>query len=74
MLGDELLEDYAGRFVGRRLDVLAEEPERESRGRGHTPHFLEALWNTESWGLVPNEIVHIQVRSAAGGRLEGVKL
>ncbi|MCR5347590.1 MAG: MiaB/RimO family radical SAM methylthiotransferase [Fretibacterium sp.] len=70
-LGDELLRNYAGGFVGQELDVLAEEQECEGRGRGHTLHFLEAMWNIGDRDLVPNETVRIRVRSAEEGRLEG---
>ncbi|MCR4817790.1 MAG: MiaB/RimO family radical SAM methylthiotransferase [Fretibacterium sp.] len=72
-MGHELLERYAGGFIGRELDVLAEEPEQEGWYHGHTPHFLEARWDTGEV-VKPNETVHIRVLSADGGQLEGVML
>ena len=72
-LGHELLENYAESFIGRELDVLAEEPEQEGRYCGHTPHFLEARWDSRG-NVSPNKTVRIRVRSVSEGRLEGVAL
>ncbi|MBR1672908.1 MAG: MiaB/RimO family radical SAM methylthiotransferase [Fretibacterium sp.] len=69
-LGRELLEGYAGRFIGREVEVLTEEAVPGGRCGGHTPHFLEAVWEAEG-DAAPNEAVHIRVSSAVGGRLEG---
>lgn len=63
-LGDELLNAYAGRFVGRTIPVLAE----GGRCAGYSPHFLQAAWEGEA---APGQVVRLRVVSAAGGELRG---
>ena len=72
VLGAELLNRYAERFVGLELNVLAE-GEKGGQGFGHTPHFLEAIWDAEEDNLIlaPNTLVRVRVTSAEGGILRG---
>ena len=72
VLGNELLDAYAGRFVGRTLPVLAE----GGRCSGYTPHFLPAVW--EGGGKAGMEAkmkagrsVRLRIDSASGGELRG---
>ena len=63
-LGNELLDAYAGRFIGRTLPVLAE----GGRCGGYTPHFLPAVWEGEAEVA---RSVRLHIDSASGGELRG---
>ena len=72
-LGKELLQRYAEKFLGRESAVLAEE-EKGGQGSGHTPHFLEALWNAEENSPAPNTLIRFRAESATGGILRGQRV
>ena len=63
-LGNELLDAYAARFVGRTLPVLPE----GGRCSGYTPHFLPAAWGG---GAEVGRSVRLRIDSASGGELRG---
>lgn len=63
-LGEELLNAYAGRFVGRTLPVLSE----GGRRGGYTPHFLQTAWDG---GTEPGRVVQLRIVSASKGELIG---
>lgn len=63
-LGEELLNAYAIRFVGRTVPVLAE----GGRCAGYSPHFLQAACEGEA---TPGRVVRLRVASASGGELRG---
>lgn len=63
-LGNELLDAYAARFVGRTLPVLPE----GGRCSGYTPHFLPAAWEG---GAEVGRSVRLRINSASGGELRG---
>ena len=63
-LGNELLDAYAGRFVGRTLPVLAE----GGRCSGYTPHFLPVVWKG---GAEVGRSVRLRIDSALRGELRG---
>ncbi|MBR1657704.1 MAG: MiaB/RimO family radical SAM methylthiotransferase [Synergistaceae bacterium] len=60
-LGRKLFSDYAGRFIGREVEILT-----ERNGRGHTRHYIEA----ECEGISDNEIVKAEVINFDDGNFE----
>ncbi|MBR1417612.1 MAG: radical SAM protein, partial [Synergistaceae bacterium] len=72
-LGDELLNKFAERFIGRELDVLVEQIDKDKNlMSGHTENFLEAEIKDIINEDMRNKIIKAKIIAVRNGRLEGV--
>ncbi|MBQ8691645.1 MAG: tRNA (N(6)-L-threonylcarbamoyladenosine(37)-C(2))-methylthiotransferase MtaB [Synergistaceae bacterium] len=72
-LGDELLNKFAERFIGRELDVLIEQIDKDKNlMSGHTENFLEAEIKDIINEDMRNKIIKAKIIAVSNGKLEGV--
>ncbi|MGO0122664.1 tRNA (N(6)-L-threonylcarbamoyladenosine(37)-C(2))-methylthiotransferase MtaB [Desulfothermobacter acidiphilus] len=69
LLGEELRQRYAERFLGREVDVLLERVE-SGQGRGLSSHYLTVI--VEGASLVSGHLVRVRVKRVVEGILYGV--
>ncbi len=65
--GNELVGNYASRFLGETVPVLVEAA-RDGYLKGLSPHFLPVRWKGRA---TPGEIVDVLVRRVENGELQG---
>lgn len=68
-LGEKLASRYASRFIGRRLEILAEDDLGENRWEGHSANYLVVRFEsaaTQRGQIIPVEITAVQGKTAFG--------